>query len=356
MVKATWGDKVNQQFGRFAFAHKRARADVVGLDVGGLTTMAVRIKHTDNKYVVVAADLLPKVALPARDSVAARPAPLVLHRALCSLYAAIGVTSPQASVRLLSVPGGPESLPGLNFNELMGLADGVEYRIGYEVLATEGREQSVLASALPEIQARWAVGLLPQGLPAPCSLQVSGAAAINCFAHELAAHHGDVPALFVQVGSEVTDMAVFFKGRLVLYRQCLLGSQSIIKRVQERFGIAEDLVPGVLEDDLIDATQPIAEAIEPFLRQLVLSREFVERKRSCRLEKIFLCGSLFGAQHWRTHIVRTMGLMPEIWNPLATLPCAPAALSERVKGIECRFATAVGAALAVLEMDHDLPR
>jgi len=43
-------------------------------------------------------------------------------------------------------------------------------------------------------------------------------------------------------------------------------------------------------------------------------------------------------------------------NPLATLPCLPEALSERVKGMESRFATAVGAALAVLEVDHDLPR
>jgi hypothetical protein len=34
---------------------------------------------------------------------------------------------------------------------------------------------------------------------------------------------------------------------------------------------------------------------------------------------------------------------------LATLQTSPEALSERVKGVESRFATAVGAALAVLE-------
>ena len=135
-----------------------------------------------------------------------------------------------------------------------------------------------------------------------------------------------------------------------------MGSQSIVKTVQERFGIEEELVPGVLEDDLIDASQPIATAIEPFLRQLVLAREFVERKRSCRIEKVLLCGSLLGSKHWDLHISKTMGITPQVWNPLATLPSLPDALSERVKGMEGRFATAVGAALAVLEVDNEVPR
>ena len=347
---------MNPLSGRFAFARKRILTDVVGLDVGSATTRAVRLKRTGDTVTLVAADLLPRQVLPALDGEVVRPQPLQLSKPLSALYAAVGVTSPQASIRMLSVPGGAESLDQINFNEMLGLPEGEEYRIGYEVMSSEGREQSILASALLERQARWAVSLLSQGIPAPCSLQAGGTAVLNCFAHELAAHHGDVPAIFVQVGTDVTDVAVFFKGRLALYRQCMMGSQSIIKTVQERFGIEEDLVPGVLEDDLIDASQPIAAAIEPFLRQLMLAREFVERKRSCRIEKVLLCGALLGTTHWNTLITRTMGITPEAWNPLATLPCLPDALSERVKGVENRFATAVGAALSVLEADNDLPR
>ncbi len=342
---------MNALSGKFLFARKRTPTDVVGLDVGGATTRVVRIKRIGEGFTLVGADLFPRQAMPAPEAEEVHAPPLLLPKSLRAPYAAIAVTSPQAAIRMLSVPGGAESLAGLNFNELLGLAEGVDFRIGYEVLSAEGREQSVLASALPEKQARWAVSLLPQGLPAPCSLQAGGAAVLNCFARELAAHHGDVPAIFVQVGHDVTDMAAFYKGRLALYRQCMMGSQSIVKTVQERFGIEEELVPGVLEDDLIDASQPIAAAIEPFLRQLVLAREFVERKRSCRIEKILLCGALLGSKHWNEHIGRTMGITPEIWNPLATLPCLPDALSERVKGMENRFATAVGAALAVLEAD-----
>jgi Tfp pilus assembly PilM family ATPase len=347
---------VNGLLGKFSLARKKVWTDILGLDVGGATTRVVRLKRAGDAITLVGADLFPRQAVPALDGDEVRPQPLVMPKPLRAMYAAVAVTSPQASIRLLSAPGGADSVSQLNFNELLGLAEGTEYRIGYEVIASEGREQSVLASALPEKQARWAVSLLPQGVPAPCSLQTAGSAVLNCFARELAARHGDVPAIFVQVGNDVTDLAVFCKGRLALYRQCLMGSQSIVKSVQEKFGIEEELVPGVLEDDLIDASQPIAAAIDPFLRQLVLAREFVERKRACRIEKILLCGAVLGVKHWSEHISRTMGITPQVWNPLTTLPCAPDAVADRVKGMESRFATAIGAALSLLEIESDLPR
>lgn len=342
--------------GRFAFTRKKALADVIGLDVGGVTSRVVRLKRIGDVITLVAADLLPRQMLPEKDSDLVQPTPLLLPKPLQALHAAVAVTSSQAVVRLLSVPSSVENLSQLNFNELLGIPEGHTCRIGYEAISTEGRDQSILASVLPEKQVKWALSLLPQGVPVPCSLQTSGAAVLNCFARELSAHHGDAPAIFVHVGNDVTDVAVFFKGRLALYRQCMMGSQLIVKTVQERFGIEEELVPGVLEDDLIDASQPIAIAMEPFLRQLVLAREFVERKRSCRIEKVLLCGALLGTKHWTAHISNTMGITPEVWNPLATVPTLPEAFSERVKGMESRFATAVGAALAVLEVDHDVSR
>ncbi len=235
--------------------------------------------------------------------------------------------------------------------ERLGLPEGTVHRIGYEVVSTENRDQNVLAVSVPEKQTRWAVSLLPQGIPAPYSLQSSGAAALNCFARELTTHHADVPAIFVQVAGDVTHVAAFYKGRLAFYRQCQLGSHAIVRAIQDKLGIEEKLVPGALEDDLIDASAPIASAIDPLLRQLVLVREFVERKRSCRIEKILLSGSLLGTKYWNDPIVKVMGVAPATWNPLDTLPCQPGALAERVKGNESRFASAMGAALAVLEME-----
>lgn len=329
---------------------------MVGLDVGSATTRVVRLVFAGDAIAIAAADLFPGHAMPNLDREEVLAEPLLLPKPLRAPYAALAVTSPRGSIRLLSIPAGEDNLAHANFNELLGLSEGVQYRIGYEVLAADGREQSILASALPENQARWAVSLLPQGIPAPCSLQTGSAAMLNCFARELAAHHGDVPAIFIQVGVDSTDVAAFYKGRLMLYRQCLIGSHSIIDAVHKQFGIEEELVPGILDDNLIDVSQTFHETIEPLRRLLVLAREFVERKHSCRIEKVLICGALQGAKHWSAQITRETGIAPLAWNPLATFPCLPDALSERVKGVENRFATAVGAALAVLEMERDLPR
>lgn len=347
---------MSQRFGKFSFARKRSRTDVVGLDIGCSTIRAVRLKRTGDSVTLIAADLLPRRVFAEIDAEKSRPAPLILPKNLRGLHAAVSVTTPQTCLRYFSIPGGAEGLAQINFNELLGLAEGVDYRVGYEVLFSDGREQNILAAAIPEKQARWVLSLLPQGIPAPCSLQAGGAAVLNCFARELSAHHGDAPTIFVHVGGEVTDIASFYKGRLVLFRQCLLGSASIIKAIQDRFGLEEELIPGILDDDLIDVTPAIQEAIDPFLRQLLLTREFVERKRSCHIETLLLSGAVLGMKHWNSAISRAMDLVPATWNPFGTIPSLPDALNERAKGIESRFSKAIGAALAALEMDSDLPR
>jgi len=331
---------------------RRHYTDVVGIDVGTTATRVVRVQNVGGTATLMAADLMPAFQLPAADAKGDfRPEPLILPKALRGVYAAVTINTPQVSIRLLTVPGTQEKVEQLNFPELLGVTDGAEYRIGYEILTAEMRgEQMVLATGVPETQARWAAALLPRGLPAPCSLQVAGVSALSGFGYDLTRRLGEGGALLVQIGTEVTNVAGFYKGRLALFRQCSIGSQVIVKGVRDRFGIEADLVPGILEDGMIDASEIVAGAIEPFLRQLVLAREFVERKRACRVEHVLLCGSLMGSRHWSTHIEQAMGIQANVWNPLAMLPVAPHALAKCVQGKECRFAAAVGAALAIMEI------
>ena len=332
------------------------RSDVVGLDVGEMTTKIVRLKRVGGAITVVAADLLPRLAPPALDVADVRPEPLTVARELQGRHAAIAVSTPHASIRLLTIPGSHENVEQLNFSELLGVPEGVEYRIGYEVLTADSRaEQTVLAAGMPLAHARWAAALLPRGLPAPCSLQVGGVAALNSMGAGVGDLRGETTVLSVHLGTEVTHVAAFHRGRLALFRQCLIGNQTIVKIVRERLGIEEELVPGILDDSVIDVSQAIGVAIEPFLRQLMLAREFVERKRTCHIERILLCGSLLGTKHWMAHIEATTGIRPEVWNPFAGLPVAAGALTDRVKGVESRFTGAVGAALAALENPRDLP-
>ena len=334
---------------------KRVRNDVVGIELDAATARVVRVRHLGGAATLVAADILPRPAPPAAAD--QRQEPLVLPHALQGMHAAIALTAPEVSVRLLSAPGGAGKVEQLAFSELLGLPEGADYRIGYEALPADGRgEQQVLAVGIPEALACRIPALFPRGLPAPASLQAGGAAALNCIARELADHHGDPCALAIQVGGDVTHLSGFYKGRLVLFRLCPFGHQAVLRSVQERLGIDEELVPGMLDDGLVDASESIGVVIEPFLKQLILAREFVERRRMCRIERIFLCGALLGAPHWKARIEATMGIEPTLWNPLATLAAAEGAQTVRVKGMEGRFAAAMGAALALLETGRDLPR
>lgn len=325
---------------------------MVGVDVGEGAVKVVRLKRTGSAISLVAADLLSVVDLASTEA----PGALAIGKPLQGLHAAIAVSTPQVSLRLLTVPGDREKVQQLNFNELLGVPEGSDYRIGYEIIASDGRsEQTILAAGIPERQAVWAgTRLLPHGMPAPCSLQAGGLAALNCVAQELRVHHGDATALAVQVGADVSFVAAFHRGKLSLLRQCATGSQALVRSVSERFGIEAELVPGALEEGMIDASQTIGPAIEPFLRQLVLAREFVERKRSCRVEKILLGGAQIGANQWSVHIEQAMGIAPQTWDPLAVLPVQTGALAPDVRGAQGRFAAAVGAALAVMEKSSDV--
>lgn len=345
--------------GKWTRAGRKRKPDVVGIEVGAGATPVVRVRRVGGTLTVTAADLLPPLALPADDGAAAaatRPEPLALARPLAAPYAAVAVSTPRTSVRLLAVPGGAEAVEQINFSEMLGLPGGADYRIGYDLLPSDGRnEQAVLVAGIPEVQARWAAALFSQGLPAPRSLQAGEVAALNCVARELAAHHEDACALAVDLRAEHGSVAAFHKGRLALLRQVPTGGRALVLALQGQLGVEEELVAEFIESGAVDATQIIARALEPLLRQLMLAREFVERKRLCKVERILFGGLPFGVRPWEAQIEKVMGIRPLVWNPLALLPAAAEALAPRAAGQEARFAAALGAALAVMEADGDVP-
>jgi len=335
----------------------KSRTDVVGLDLGIMDTKAVRIKRTGDAFVLVAADLLPPLVPPQPDVSEIQQAICVLPKVLQGRYAAISMNTLQTNIRLLAVPGGAEKIEQINFNEVMGISEGMDYRIGYEIIPSDSRaETTFLAAAMPQTQASWAARLLPQGIPAPCSLQAGGVSALNAMSRALMPHHsGEDGVLCVVASDETSGIVAFHKGILVLFRQCPIGSQTLARKVQERFGIETDMVSGVLDGGMIDASATIATTLAPLIRQFLLAREFLERKRMSRVEKILVCGELMGVKHWLTLLGADMGgVRPELWNPFTTLSVASGVLPERIQGMETRFAGAVGAALAVLEGDRGL--
>ena len=84
----------------------------------------------------------------------------------------------------------------------------------------------------------------------------------------------------------------------------------------------------------------------PFLKQLTISRHYIERSEQCKVEKIYASGGLCYSPYWMEQVSTTMDAQVEIWNPFEANGMT--SYPRGVKGVESMFAPALGAAMAIL--------
>jgi Tfp pilus assembly PilM family ATPase len=89
--------------------------------------------------------------------------------------------------------------------------------------------------------------------------------------------------------------------------------------------------------------------MDPFLRQMSISKDFVERREDCRVLKVYVSGGTSLSRYWVDEIKSAAGTEVERWNPFASLRLAPDALPASLAGQETRFAAALGGCLRILE-------
>ncbi len=328
----------------------RGPMDVVGVDFGASGTKAVRVRRTGEEYQLVAAAILPPEPMPDASG-AASPRPIPLPKLLRARQVALAVSSQESLMKLLIAPGPSDRVGDLDFYELLGVDAEKEYRLGYEILrSAEGRSETpVLAVALPERLARWACQRFPAGLPAPCSLEVSGLAALTCFMHGLNRIGAEAGVLSVELGAEISLITAFAHGHPTLVRQINVGWNDVLAQVQKSLGVEPRTAQEILESGSVDTSRPVRAAMESFLHQLVVARDFVERRYNCGMQRLFVCGGASRVKGWQELLRGAVGLAPEVWDPLALIPALPGAIPETVHGSELRFAAAMGAALGALE-------
>jgi Tfp pilus assembly PilM family ATPase len=325
---------------------QRDISDVLAVDLGASGTKVVRLKKVGAEASVVAVDLLPKLVFPAGDPGAG--APLQLDRALQARYVALAGAGATSIVKLISFPSHSEKSPDAHVNELMGLGNDADFRMGYEILSETRAERRVLAAAIPERDAQAMLALFPTGTPAPCSLEVSGLAGLTAFERGagLAQQEGCVAA--IECGAQATLVAFYNKGVMVMVRKFEFGANSILKKLQGSLGVDEEVAAGILNDGSFDISQILHHAMEPFLQQLVISWDFVERREDVRVGALYACGGGMMMRSWGQEMETATGQKPQVWNPFEGLTLADGAFPQRLKGQESRFAAAVGAGLSML--------
>jgi Tfp pilus assembly PilM family ATPase len=299
---------------------------------------------------LIAAAQLPGHAFPAADAApGAPPAALVLARELRARHVALAVSHPESVAKLLVVPRAADKLADFEFASLLGLSNPNAYRIGIEVESSNHSETTVLAAAVPERIVTWALNLFPVATPAPCAVEISGLAALNAIAHSLRDKPEDGAVMAVDVGAQTSTVGIFVRDELALLRQLQIGAGAVLGRVAAALGMDEETARGVLADGMIDASDAVSEALEPLVRQLILGRDFVARRRNCRIGRVYLTGGLLSAPFWRQQIATALEIEAADWSPLTIVPALPAAITPALTAASGCFAAAMGAALAALE-------
>lgn len=322
--------------------------DVVGLDLAGGNVKAVRLRREKGEIHLVAADFLPGLSIPPPEGQAVES--LILPKALCAHYAALAVPAPEALVKLLHMPGRFSEKDEHTLLANLGAGQDDSCRIGYSVISSSGArgETRILAVAFPEENASAAVALLPKGRPAPCSLEVSGLAALSGIAHGLGEGLTGKTVGILEGGETMTTFAVFHNGNLVLIRRFEFGLKSATAKTAEKLGVDIATAQVLMSDSSFDVSSILQQSLESSFKQIVISKEFVERRENCRLSEILLSGALSSLRGMEEAVKQFLGVDVRKWNPFAGFVVPSGVLPESLSGGEAQFTAAFGAAVAVL--------
>lgn len=143
-------------------------------------------------------------------------------------------------------------------------------------------------------------------------------------------------------------MAIFNKGGLVLTRKLDVGGEAVLTSIQKQLGVDRAMAESILSQGAIDVSQSVRSVIEPFLRQVTISRDYVERQENCRISTLYLSGGMSLSASWNDEVMRATGMEARIWNPFENVQIVQGAIPERLQGQEPRFAAAMGAAVGAL--------
>ena len=325
-------------------------AEVLGIDAATTGVKAVRMRSTRDGLALVGCVELPAILLNgARPE--GEPVKLALPKDFRGRNAGLALTSKRCVVRLLNLQGGARQPHQME--QVLRSQTGLDadFRLGYSVLSTAraNQETTVLAVGIPEGEARSLLDVVADQSIGTVALEVSSLAAASAFARSKLAETSDGAVGLIDAGAVASCLTVFYKGQPVLLRKFDFGSRDTELRVQRQFGVDDSTARSIIADAAFDISQAVQEAMGPFVRQLAISREFVERKAGVPIKTWYLSGGITLANYWGQRIRAAVGADVRVWNPLEGIELLPGAWPDALKGQESRFAAAIGSAAGVLQ-------
>ncbi len=172
---------------------------------------------------------------------------------------------------------------------------------------------------------------------------------MTAFLHGPGRERSDEAVCAIESGARMTLITFVNRGIPVLVRKLDWGGAAWVERVGTQLGLDQATVLGTLAEGSLDVSSSVADLLDPFLKQLSISRDFVERQEKCRVRSVFVSGGTSRIRHWLNEIRSAMDMDVQVLNPFRGLILAPDAYPAALEGQEVRFAAAVGAVLGAMD-------
>jgi len=322
---------------------KKGPSEVTGIDFGKTATKIVRLHKNGGELVLAGVELLPAFEEGGSFTIPPR---------LKARYAALAVSSTSATAKLLTFPGAIDATFESHLSRNMGLESGTDDRMAYRVV-TEGSgriESRVLAAAIPETDAGPVMQLFQSGLPAPCSLELAPLAALTAFEAGPVLNSTSPTAGLIDFGTETSTLSIFYKRTLVLLRRFDFGTRKLLDRVTSTLHIDEDTALNILSDNAFDISELITDIMSPISSQLIVSRDFVERRENCNLKQLHCIGGLTSSPSAMHELQRALNIEITSFDPFTIPGLQTAAVDGASASLQhWRFTAAIGAAMGTLQ-------
>lgn len=331
-----------------ALANKRTQrrhSDLVGIDFATTATKIVRLKRSGEEVSLTGIDLLPPVDF---SSSASR---IELPRNMVSYYGCLCYSCPEAVMRMINTPLQSEesTLTDARLRELLNVT--ADYRPAARLIRRgQGRQDSsFLAAAVPQDDVSFMLNMFPAGPPAPASLEVAGLAVIPAFLHARGSECADEAVCLIEAGEANTNFTFLNKGTVLLVGKVDFGSRQLRAKLASDLGVDDDLAQSILSDRAINISSSMASVLQPFCKQVSISKDFIERHQGCRVSRIFVSGGLSLLSSWTQELGAMLHTEIVPWSPLENINYDADLLSPEIQGQVTRFTASIGAAIGGFE-------
>ncbi len=319
--------------------------ELIGIDFSTTATKVVRLKKIKGEISLVGMDLLPVVDLGSSNPSIELPRTTTTH------YGCVAYSGLSSVVRMVNAPlaTDQESIPDAKLREMLNVED--DFRVS-ATLVSRGAgklDSSFLAAAIPQADVDCMLGLFSSGSPALASVEVAGLAFIPAFLHARWAEVEKESVCLLDAGESVTHFVFLNKGAVGLVGKLSFGMRSLREKLAQDLGVDDDLADSILRDRSINISTSLQGVMEPYLKQLSISMDFLERHQGGRVSKIYVSGGLSLLPSWSSEVERMMNAKVFHWSPLENIQCAPDLLADDLRAQATCFSAAIGAAIGGFE-------